>query len=108
MKRILVVLAVLAAAIPMFAQRNVSMSFDNRTPYQITFYTDDHFSCTANANMTCTSTEQDVDHHFTAYIGQQLVRTRDASRQELEDSGYNWLLCIVGETCPANANTERQ
>ncbi len=82
--------------------RHVEWSFENRTNWRVDFSVNGHFACSANPMSTCTSTEQNTDVHLEAFVNGSLVKTRDMSRQQAEDGGYDWIVCIVGKTCPTN------
>lgn len=107
MKRIFVLtigilLLVMGAA---FAQtRQVEMTFENRLldGSRVDFYTDGHFSCSANQGATCPSMEQDTDHALEARVNGRVIRQHSYTREQLRDGGYNWGVCVIGKTCPNN------
>lgn len=85
--------------------RQVEMTFENRLggtslAGRVDFYTDGHFSCSANTNMTCDSMEQDTGHTFEGRQNGKTIEQASFTQKQIADGGYDWGVCVVGKTCP--------
>jgi hypothetical protein len=82
-----------------YAQQHCTITFNNRSHFQLTMYVDGHAGCIANAGMTCFSTENQNPHQVDARLGERVMH-RLPNVIPAGTRSYTYIVCEANDpTC---------